>query len=334
MKRIVLILSLFAIIVVIISIFLPSSFHMDRKIVINADKEQVFKQVNDLKNWKNWSSWALEDPSIYENIQAFSDISFGKGASFSWDSENDKIGKGSLKIIESTLNTSIKNETNFGFIESKGTWSFNDVENGVEVVWGMDVDFGFNPLSKFFGLFMEDKIAPDFELGLERLKSFAENLPKINSVIAKKERMKNDLWFLSIRDTLNPREMNNVHGKIYSEINQYLKNLEVVNQEAPIVIYYSWFDTICDIEVGIPVLDTTLIGNGRIKMNKIASTNVVTAIHYGAYDRLPETYFGINEWMRKNKVRVTGHNWEVYLIDPATEPSPEKWETAIYFPIE
>ena len=314
--------------------FLPSSFHMDRSIVINADNDQVFRQVNDLQNWKNWSPWALKDESIYNKKDAFSEPSYGLGATFNWNSENDDVGSGSMEIMISTTNKYIENDLNFGMNEATGTWNFNEVEEGIEVVWGIDVNFGFNPLSKFLGLFMEEQIAPDFELGLERLKSFSENLPKINSVVAKKEKLENDLWFLSIRDTLNPREMNNIHGKIYAEINQYLNSMEIVNEEPPIVIYYSWFDTICDIEVGIPVQDSTLIGNEKIKMNNIRSTNVVKAIHHGAYERLPETYFGINEWMRKNKVIVTGPGWEVYLVDPATEPDPKKWKTAIYFPIE
>lgn len=334
LKRIALILLFFVVIIIITSLFLPSSFHIDRKIIVNADKEQIFKQVNDLKNWKNWSPWGLKDPVIFDVAQSFSSPSYGEGASFSWDSENDEVGSGSIEVVISTTNKYIENKLDIGIDQAIGAWNFNDVEGGVEVVWGIDIDFGVNPFSKFFGLFMEDQLAPDFELGLERLKTFSENLPKIKSVEVKKVKMKDDLWFLSIRDTINPREMNNVHGKIYAEISQYLNELDIANDESPIVIYYSWSDTLCDIEVGIPVQDSTIIGNNKIVMNKIKSTYVVTAVHYGAYDRMPETYFGINEWMRENKVRVTGSNWEVYLVDPATEPNPEKWETAIYFPIE
>lgn len=314
--------------------FLPSSFHLDRKIIIDADKEQIFKQVNDLKNWKNWAPWVLKDPTLYDDIQAFSNPSYGKGASFAWDSENDDIGEGDIEIIESNAITYIKNNVNFGFIASTGEWNFNDVDVGVEVVWSMDVEFGFNPFSKFFGLFMEDGVASDYELGLERLKTFAENLPKIKKVVVEKKKMEGDLWFLSIRDTVNQMEMNNVHGKIYAAINQYMDEQNVDITASPLVIYHFWSDTLIDIEVGIPVLDSSIVGSGNIKMNKIKSTYVVTAVHYGAYERLPETYFGINEWMRKNKVVVTGPPWEIYLTDPATEPNPEKWETAIYFPIE
>jgi len=334
LKRAVIILLLFLIIGVVISIFLPSSFHMDRKITIDADKEQIYKQVNDLRNWENWSVWALKDPAIYYDDKAFSSPSSDDGASFTWKSENDEVGSGTLRIILSTTNEYIENSIDMGMGEIVGTWNFNDVEDGVEVVWGMDIDFGFNPFSKFFGLFLEDKTASDFELGLKRLKTFTENLPKIKSVKVSKELIEKDLWFLSVRDTINPKQMNNVHGKIYSEINQYIIEQNIENNEPPLVIYYSFSDTLCDIEVGIPVVDSTIVGNDKIKMNKINSTYVVKAIHYGPYERIPETYFGINEWMRKNEVIVTGANWEVYLIDPATEPNPEKWETAIYFPIE
>ena len=158
LKRIAVILLLFLIIIVAISFFLPSSFHMERKIIINADKEQVFKQVNDLKNWGNWSVWALKDPTIYNNEEAFSSQHKGSGASFNWDSKNDELGSGSIKIVLSTTNKYIENSIDLGMSEITGTWNFNDAEGGVEVVWGMDVDFGFNPFSKFFGLFMKGGI--------------------------------------------------------------------------------------------------------------------------------------------------------------------------------
>jgi effector-binding domain-containing protein len=334
LKRILLVLFIFIIIIVIISLFLPSSLKIEKRVVINCDKEQAFNQVNELNNWKNWAPWALIDAEIYLDEKAYSNPSSGKGASFSWDSKNQEIGKGNLKITESQDNNHIDYVVDFGASESIGSWDFNDVDSGVEVVWGMTIDFGFNPLSKFYGLFMENDMLLDFETGLNRLKSFAEELPKIHQVEVKKELLKQPLWYLSIRDTVDQNEMNNIHGKIYEQINQYMESINVQSDEAPIVIYHFWSDTLVDIEAGIPLKDSTIVGEGQIKMNKINAGNVVTAIHYGAYDRLPETYFGINEWMRKNHVVVMGPPWEVYLTDPAQESNPEKWQTKIFFPIE
>jgi effector-binding domain-containing protein/ribosome-associated toxin RatA of RatAB toxin-antitoxin module len=334
LKRITLIILLFIVIGLVVSMFLPSSFSLERKIIIDADKEQIFKQVNDLKNWKNWAPWEVKDPSIFNDEQAYSSPSFGVGATFNWDSENDDLGKGNIKIIKSNKNEYIENKVDMGLAQITGTWAFNNLDSEVEVIWGVEIDFGFNPIAKFLGLFMEDQISPDYELGLQRLKSFTENLPKIHTVKVKKEKLDENQWFLSVRDTVNQMEMNNLHGKIYNEISQFMNEKDLELNSTPLVIYHFWSDTLIDIEVGIPVRDSTIIGNNEIKMNKIESGNVVTAIHYGAYDRLPETYFGINEWMRKNRVVVTGPPWELYITDPASEPNPDKWKTAIYFPIE
>ena len=333
LKRSALILLFFLIIIVIVSLFLPSSFHLERSVVIDADKEQIFKQVNDLRNWKNWSPWELKDPSMYIGDGLFSNPSSGEGASFNWDSENDEIGKGRIEIIISTTNKYIENKLDFGAGEAVGTWNFNENENGVEVVWGMDVEFGFDPISKFFGLFLEGEVSPYYELGLERLKTFSEELPKINSV--KVERIAiNQQWYLSIRDSVSPIEMYNVHGKMYAEIGQFMTENDILVADVPLVVYHFWSDSIIDIEAGIPIKDSVGIKHEKIKLSFIRAGDVVKAIHYGPFDRLIETYDGINEWMRKNKVRVTGPPWESYLVDPATEPNPKKWETAIYFPIE
>lgn len=217
--------------------------------------------------------------------------------------------------------------------EENENWEFLLTEKGLEVVSHVKFLFGFNPVTKFYAVFEKDKIKKDFQHKFDSLKVVLEELPKIHGVNVEKKMMDEDLWFLSIRDTINQMSMNNVHGKFYEEINQFLIEKDLDNSEPPLVIYHFWSDTLIDIEVGVPVADSLIVGNMRIKMNKIEKSNVITAVHYGAYERLPETYFGINEWMRRNKVVVIGPPWEIYLTDPSTEADPKKWETAIFFPI-
>jgi effector-binding domain-containing protein len=334
LKRFSLIILLFLIIMVVTSLFLPSTFFLERKTIVNADQEQVFKQVNELRNWRNWSPWALKDPTIYRVDENFSGPFSGVGASFSWSSEVEGVGAGKMEITAADKNERIINTIDFGMGDAIGEWRFEEVDLGVEVTWNLTVDFGFNPYRKFVGLFMEGKVASDYELGLNRLKVFSEELPKIHRVEVKEKWLDRNLWFLSIRDTVNQMEMNNVHGKSFTEIRQYMNEFEIESDSPLMVIYHFWSDDKIDIEVGLPVVDSTVTGNSRIKLNKITQTNVVFATHYGAYERLPETYFGINEYMRKNEVVVTGPPWESYVTDPASEPNPENWETIVYFPIK
>jgi effector-binding domain-containing protein len=333
-KRVSLVVLLFLLFMVITSFFLPSTFFLERKTVVNADIAQVFKQVNDLRKWENWSPWALKDPSIYSHEENFSGPASGVGASFSWESEMDAVGTGEMVITAAVKNESIANSKDVGRGDVVGTWRFEEIASGVEVTWCLAVDFGFNPFSKFFGLFMEGQVAKDYELGLSRLKVFSEQLPKIHGVEVKEKLLPGALWFLSIRDTVGQMEMNNVHGKNFTEIKQYMNTFEITSNSPVMVIYHFWSKDKIDIEVGLPVNDSSVTGNSRIKLNKIERTSVVFATHYGSYERLPETYFGINEYMRKNEVVVTGPPWESYITDPASEPNPKKWETIIYFPIK
>ena len=213
-------------------------------------------------------------------------------------------------------------------------WSLIAMEDGIDVTAKVHVDFGFNPIAKFSGLFDNEDLNTAFSLKIDSLKAFIENLPKIHGLNVEKKFIAETIWFLSIRDTVNQREMSNIHGKLYAQINQYMDANAIVSDAAPLIIYHLWTDTIVDVEAGIPITDSVEVNNLRIRLNKMSPGNVVTAIHYGPYDRLPETYFGINEWMRKNRVVVTAPPWESYITDPVKEENPEKWETAIFFSVE
>jgi len=334
LKRLLLVFLGLILVAVLVSFFFPSSFQLERAIVIKANPDIIFKQVNDLKKWGEWSPWAEKDPTIYIQPESFSANTSGVGAKFTWKSSHDEVGEGHIEIIESIPNNYVQYLTDFGMGETKGSFKLAEQEDGVLVVWDFKTDFGFNPVAKFIGLFMEDYVAPDYERGLERLKSYTENLPQINSSIVAKKYLAKPQWFLSIRDTIQQQQMNNIHGKLYTEINGYMDDNQILSDLPPIVIYHYWSDSIVDIEAGIQINDSLLVTSERIKLNKIDTGNVVAASHYGSYERLPETYFSINEWMRKNQVEVTGPPWEIYVTDPAMEPNPDKWETQIYFPIK
>jgi len=239
------------------------------------------------------------------------------------------------KILEEQLQSfQLNTLLGYDIKETDEIWRFNKKEEGVELVGSLIIDLGFNPITKFKGLLNKKEFSVAFDVKLDSIKRYIENLPKIHRVKVEKKFLEKPQWFLSIRDTVDQQEASNIHGKLFAQINQFMDESGIVSEDSPFVVYHLWTDSIIDIEAGIPVKDSTLIGNGRISIRKIPSGSVVTAIHYGPYERLPETYFGINEWMRKNKVVVIGPPWESYITDPVKETNPEKWQTAIFFPIE
>ena len=75
----------------------PGTFTVQRTAAVAAPPAAVFPQVDDLQAWDAWSPWKELDPNPKKTL---STPSAGKGATFTW-SGNDKVGEGSLTIVDS-----------------------------------------------------------------------------------------------------------------------------------------------------------------------------------------------------------------------------------------
>lgn len=158
----------------VISFVLPSSYHVERSRVIKADVPVVFNLVNDLHQWKTWSPWYHLDTTAKMEYYG---TGIGKGAGYSWDSKNKNVGKGKLTVTEVKDNEFITSDLTFdGMGTSKVKYSFVKEGDGTKITWAMDQDVStipvaMHPMSKYFFLFMDKMIGPDFEQGLKNMDS-------------------------------------------------------------------------------------------------------------------------------------------------------------------
>lgn len=92
------------------TVFMSENFRVSHKQVINASPEAVYNQIVTLKNWENWSYWKGLDDKM---ITTYNDIPSGVGASYSWKSEKQNVGNGSLIIERTVLNEYVQSRLNF-----------------------------------------------------------------------------------------------------------------------------------------------------------------------------------------------------------------------------
>lgn len=177
MLPILLALAFIAILFFVIIAGRPDEFVVSRSTNISAAPALVFAQVNDFHNWEAWSPWAKMDPAC-KNV--FAGAPAGTGAMFSW-AGNNKVGEGSMTILESRPNDLIRIRLEFlKPFKATNTAEFTFKPEGTQtiVTWSM---FGQNNFFfKVFGLFMDcDKmVGKDFENGLAAMKSVAEAADK------------------------------------------------------------------------------------------------------------------------------------------------------------
>ena len=151
----------------------PSDFRVTRTGTISAPASAVFAQVNDLQKWDAWSPWAKLDP---EARNSFEGPASGTGAIMRW-SGNNKVGQGSMTIIESRPDEFIRFKLEFlkpFAATNTAEFTFNSENDQTTVTWSM---YGKNNfMSKAIGLIMScDKmVGGQFEQGLAALKSVVE----------------------------------------------------------------------------------------------------------------------------------------------------------------
>ena len=151
----------------------PSDFRVERTGLIDAPADVVFDEVNDFHRWDAWSPWAKLDPKAKNE---FSGQAKGQGAKFSW-SGNEKVGEGSMTILESKPDELIRIDLSFERpFKNKCDveYTFKPKDGKIAVTWSM---FGKNNfIGKAMCMFMNmDKmLGGEFEKGLAQMKAAAE----------------------------------------------------------------------------------------------------------------------------------------------------------------
>lgn len=158
----------------ITALFVSKNLDVERQIVINKPKPQVFDYVKLLKNQNNYSVWAKMDPNMKTN---FTGTDGAVGFISAWEGNKD-VGKGS-QIITSIVEGD-KIETDLKFIEpwestAKAYMITNAVNDSTtKVVWGFKSKMAYPMnITKLF-MNMEKMLGDDYEKGLANLKLVLE----------------------------------------------------------------------------------------------------------------------------------------------------------------
>lgn len=152
---------------------LPSEYSAQRSVVINAPAEKIFPLIAAPKQWPNWAVWQKREPTME---MKFSGADSGAGGEWSWASKTQ--GSGRMKFLKADAPKQLDYELFFieGSSETRSTGSFVFAPEGqrTKVTWSFKGDAGGNPISRWFGFFIDKLVGPDFEGGLANLKGLAE----------------------------------------------------------------------------------------------------------------------------------------------------------------
>ncbi len=172
-KKIGKVLGILVALIIIASLFFPSTAVVERSITINAPAASIFSQINQMSNWSNWGGpWHKEGMDYNEVIQRTEGAEAGVGSLLVY---NQGKGEGTVQVIESTPSTYQKTLITFeDGNTANGEWKLVENSGSTQVTWSVSVPLGYNPLKRIMGnLMMDGEIGPLFEQGLSNLSAVA-----------------------------------------------------------------------------------------------------------------------------------------------------------------
>ncbi len=148
---------------------LKPNFRVERSLLIQAQPAQIYAHLDSSAGWQRWGVWYRRDPQM----QLSTATAQGAGAQWSWTSSSQ--GNGSMRLTEVEPGRRIAYELSIeDFAPSSGELRLVPEAQGTRVIWLMQGDMGGNPINRWFGLFMDSLVGPDFEAGLANLKQLSE----------------------------------------------------------------------------------------------------------------------------------------------------------------
>ena len=322
----------------IAALFAPAEKTVERSITINAPASAVYSQIANFENWKNWDPWFKRDTT---QVRTYNGTLGDESYSYSWKSDNEKVGNGMMTMDAFEENMSTSNHITMGdegkTMEMDAGFKLEADGEATKVTWNMVSKLGFP--WKIMHYMTEKWVGPDYEKGLANLKEYVESNPQVESAIEVEMLTEKGVNYAVVKETISFNDFDAFFGSAYGAIYEYLGKNGVQPMGNPSALYYTW-DTInkqTEVAAAVPIsdavtietkLETIDVGEAAMGSNSISYTMV------GNYDGSEAAHNALGAWIAKNNKTYTGPVIEEYIKGPSNESDPSKYVTKISYYFE
>lgn len=263
------ILSLFIVfcVAVLVAVFLPSSGHIERVVEVSNPVRQVYDTVNGFRRYPDYAALRTFDPTVKLTV---SGPESGVGAKVNWDTKYTQIGNGGLTITESTQDSQVKMaaENDWYGANKRYTLDLTPSNNGktVRVKLAYDVDYGWNLVWRFAGLYIHGVPDSVLQTSLANLSGMMAGFPNVDysdlpiqviDVAAK------PVLFVSTKAPRTLDDVASASDAALVEIQAVMTKAGLVQAGPPITITTNWGDEAYTFDFAIPVDKATFTLDGK-----------------------------------------------------------------------
>ena len=318
--------------IALLILFIALGIFMSKEVNVTVNREMelppqvLYNIAGDLNTQFDWNPWLESDESMELTL---SDITKGKGASYSWTS-NDGIG--SQTILDLVPNQKIEFDVVFDDQEASPiTMNFSPITDGTDVTWTFSGKIGF-PFN-IMGPFLKRSVKNAFKDGLKKLEQLGEERWNEETYNGYKINAKNlpERIFIARRDEVKVAEMQQFYATNLGSLFQAVQKAGENMNGMPSGLFYGTETSqgTIDMAAGIPVSEEVNIkGTATVVL---AESEGLEIDHYGDYNTLDKVHAAVEAYMKDRGMIHNAPYVEEYLTDPGEEKDPNKWLTKVYY---
>ena len=169
----------------VVGLFLPKTARIQRTVEVANPIAQVYDTLNGFHRFSDWSPWFATDPAMTVTRSGAPE---GVGAKIDFQAtEGGHAGNGSLEITNSELNESdalIQMALANDWEGENKRSSFKLVQDGktkaINVQWDVRVDYGWNILVRYKGMYLDGALGEDMEVSLGKFANLMATIPAVD----------------------------------------------------------------------------------------------------------------------------------------------------------
>jgi hypothetical protein len=176
LKNLLLVIVGIIVLLLIIGIFVKKDYAVEREVVINKPKSEVFAYIKMLRNQDNFSVWNNLDPAMKKTYSGGEDGNVG--FTYAWDSEKGDVGKGEQEIKKITEGERVDFELRFKepFEATDNAYLTTEAvsDTQTKVKWGFTGKMAYPMNLMLLFMDMETMLGDQLQQGLNNLKGAME----------------------------------------------------------------------------------------------------------------------------------------------------------------
>jgi len=242
---------------VLFGVSLPDHRHIERSTEVSSPVRQIFDVINGFHSYPSWTALRSYDPRVQLNLVGPDQ---GNGASVNWVSGDSRLESGSYTISNAQQDQGVNWEivNNWRGENKRFALEIKPKTNGktVTITMGYDVDYGWDLLGRYSGMYLEGDPATQIQIHLQRLQDMLATFPNVDykdTQVDLKEVEARPLLYVETTAKRSLDEVADATDKALTLIQAVVKKNKANVTGPRITITSNWGDENYDFDVALPV---------------------------------------------------------------------------------